>query len=157
MMKQTLTEKQFYLYGFPLVLLQKFIFADPPGKAPVISTQPSLNPSQPVYKGDNFTLTCTVHGGKPVNATRVTFACPHMIDMGDIIGTTEVNSSLTFFSVSSDNQGNCSCSAMWKNTTWYTQTAEWTLIVYSEYTKCINMFGSIYVFRVRRLCSSTCV
>ncbi|PVD27794.1 hypothetical protein C0Q70_12967 [Pomacea canaliculata] len=103
----------------------------PPGNAPVISTEPSLNPSQPVYKGDNFTLTCTVHGGKPVNATRVTFACPHMIDMGDIIGTTEVNSSLTFFSVSSDNQGNCSCSAMWKNTTWYTQTAEWTLIVYT--------------------------
>ncbi|XP_025102761.1 uncharacterized protein LOC112569243 isoform X2 [Pomacea canaliculata] len=103
----------------------------PPGKAPVISTQPSLNPSQPVYKGDNFTLTCTVHGGKPVNATRVTFTCPHMIDMGDIIGRTEVNSSLTFFSVSSDNRGNCSCSAVWKNTTWYTQTAEWTLIVYT--------------------------
>ncbi|XP_025102219.1 uncharacterized protein LOC112568897 isoform X1 [Pomacea canaliculata] len=103
----------------------------PPSDPPVISLEPPLNLGEPVYQGDNFTATCTVHGGKPVSATNVSFACPHMADTTDITGTAEVKSTLRFYSVSPDYQGNCTCSAMWRNTTWYTQTAVWSLTVYT--------------------------
>lgn len=107
------------------------VCTDPPDESPVIGAVPPLLSGQPVYQGDNFTLTCTVRGGKPENYTIVTFVCPEKVDEADTVGGSEVNSSLRFYSVSHDNQGNCTCSAVWKDI-WYTKTADYTLIAYSE-------------------------
>lgn len=130
--KQIFVIASLLLLGFPPIISVKIHLIDPPASPPVISLEPTLSLSEPVYQGDNFTVTCTVNGGKPVSATNVSFMCPHMADTTDITGTTMVNSSLRFYSVSPDNQGNCTCSAKWKNTSWYTQTAVWSLIVYSK-------------------------
>lgn len=108
-------------------------FLDPPTSSPVITGSENLTDDQPVYEGDNVTLSCTVSGGKPVNATVITFTCPNKNDMADSsFDSFNITSSLVFLPVSSDNHGICQCYARWKNTDWYNKTALWNLRVYSE-------------------------
>lgn len=113
---------------------------DPPTSPPVITGNPTLHEGQPVYEGDSFALTCTVRGGKPSNATVITFTCPNRTDTPDSsFNSSSVTSSLTFDPVTSYNHGNCSCTAAWKSYDWYRQKANWIINVYSEfhYIRCV--------------------
>ncbi|XP_025102194.1 uncharacterized protein LOC112568893 isoform X2 [Pomacea canaliculata] len=105
----------------------------PPTSPPVITGNPTLHEGQPVYEGDSLTLTCTVRGGKPSNATVITFTCPNRTDTPDSsFNSSSVTSSLTFDPVTSYNHGNCSCTAAWKSYDWYKQKSNWNIDVYTS-------------------------
>ena len=89
--------------------------ADPPPSAPVIEgyTDGAILPV-----GHSLTLTCSVHGGKPL-VTAVHFSCPSHDDV-TLDRTTQnvVISTLRIQLTSSSDGMVCSCSAQWKNSTY---------------------------------------
>ncbi|KAK7454698.1 hypothetical protein BaRGS_00039544, partial [Batillaria attramentaria] len=109
----------------------------PPGDDGLVTTYPPLvapvirGYKQPLYAGDDLTLTCEVSGGQPL-VTSVTFACPprHPDNASDVKGPSSVSSSLTLSLTESDDGIVCSCNAVWKVADYYTLTNSTTINVY---------------------------
>lgn len=105
-------------------------FPDPPNSSLMITGSPHL--SNIIYEGDNLTLSCTVNGGKPVNATVITFGCPNKTDTPDSFNSSSITSSLMFLPVKPENHGSCVCNSRWKESNWYDKTVSWNITVYCE-------------------------
>ena len=104
--------------------------ADPPPQAPVITRSPS---SRPLYSTDDLTLICEVTGGKPL-VTSVSLSCSsrHPDNPSDVTGSDSVSSSLQMTLTDDDDGITCSCTAVWKVTSFYTLSDSTTFTVYCE-------------------------
>ncbi|XP_076447106.1 uncharacterized protein LOC143284291 [Babylonia areolata] len=93
----------------------------PPQEAPTING----HSDDTVYQqGDSLTMTCYVHGGKPI-VSSVHFTCgAHEDTTPDIVGTTEVHSLLSIAPLTTEDDGKtCFCTAKWQDTDWYKLSA----------------------------------
>ncbi|XP_076456135.1 uncharacterized protein LOC143290513 isoform X2 [Babylonia areolata] len=93
----------------------------PPQEAPTING----HSEDTVYQqGDSLTMTCSVHGGKPL-VTSVYFTCgTHEDTTPDIFSTTEVHSLLSIAALTVEDDGKtCFCTAKWEDTDWYKLSA----------------------------------
>ena len=103
---------------------------DPPLQAPAITRSPS---SQPLYSTDDLTLTCEVTGGKPL-VTSVSLSCSsrHPDNSNDVTRSDSLSSNLQMTLTADDANITCSCTAVWKVTSFYTLSDSTTLTVYCE-------------------------
>ena len=128
------------------------MLADPPTSSPVITSNQS---GDHLYQGDTVTLTCSVTGGKPPNATSVTFSCPNKPDEEDNMGSTGVSSSVTFNPLSdNDHNAVCRCSTRWRQTDWYNMVTSTTLYVNSMYKAFSSDSSAVYVNSMYKAFSS---
>ncbi|XP_076456132.1 uncharacterized protein LOC143290510 isoform X2 [Babylonia areolata] len=104
----------------------------PPQEAPTING----HSEDTVYQqGDSLTMTCSVHGGKPL-VTSVYFTCgTHEDTTPDIFSTTEVHSLLSITALTVEDDGKtCFCTAKWEDTDWYKLSATAVLRVQRRQT-----------------------
>ncbi|XP_076454328.1 uncharacterized protein LOC143289237 isoform X2 [Babylonia areolata] len=93
----------------------------PPQEAPTING----HSEDTVYQqGDSLTMTCSVHGGKPI-VSSVYFTCgAHEDTTPDIVGKIEVHSLLSIAPLTTEDDGKtCFCTAKWQDTDWYKMSA----------------------------------
>ena len=109
-----------------------------------ISRSPlSLTP----YSGDDLTVTCEVTGGKPlVTSVSLTCSSRHPDNPSDVTGSDSVSSSLQMTLTDDDDGITCSCTAVWKVTSFYTLSDSTTLTVYCESLRAF--FSSFFFFSV---------
>ncbi|XP_076456068.1 low-density lipoprotein receptor-related protein 6-like [Babylonia areolata] len=93
----------------------------PPQEAPTINGH---SKGKVYQEGQSLTMTCSVHGGKPLVAS-VFFSCGvHEDTSPDVFSKTEVHSILSIKPLTvSDDGKTCFCTATWKDTDWYKMSA----------------------------------